>query len=184
MAGINSTATTPEELAKQFPITGRPFAVWYDPQLEVSARPWVVNNESGDACDEFFFDLNTALKVAAERGKEWADEARIQAQALAEAIKEDANKNGAVATLNDVRSTLMEVQGTAIDELFGLRALAFAGMAVGEDAIGECSDIPGSGIPGEALETMVRLLQKIADDADRTISKIDILPAKQEVNHV
>lgn len=101
----------------------------------------------------------------------------LRRQALAELAGADANKNGALATL-------MDVQGTAIDDLFGLRALAFAGMAIGEDAIGECAGSDTPDTLGDALETMVRLLKKIADDADRTISKIDILPAKEEVEHV
>ncbi len=49
MAEINSTATTPEELAEQFPITNRPFAVWYNSSPGVDHRKWAVNDEDGNA---------------------------------------------------------------------------------------------------------------------------------------
>ena len=83
MAGINSTATTPEELAEQFPCTVRPFAVWYSLDQVNGRGCWAVNNESGEPTQEFE-DMATALKVASELGQEWEAEARKQAQALAE----------------------------------------------------------------------------------------------------
>lgn len=81
MANANSTATTHEELAEQFPTTNRPFAVWYHQESDDNLR-WCVNDDSGHATKEFA-ELATALKAAAEMGKDWAEEARIQAQALA-----------------------------------------------------------------------------------------------------
>lgn len=101
MATINSTVTTPERLAEQFPCTARPFAVWYNPDPNANHLKWAVNDESGEASEEFE-DMATALKVAAEMGKEWADEARIQAQALAKAI--EANNND--AELSDIQARL------------------------------------------------------------------------------
>lgn len=86
MAGINSTATTPEELAEQFPITDRPFAVWYNATPEVDHLKWAVNGMDGEAVEDFA-DMATALKAAAEMGCEWDEDARKQAQALAEVIK-------------------------------------------------------------------------------------------------
>lgn len=87
MSGINSTATTPEELAAQFPSTNRPFAVWYNPAPEVDYH-WVVNGESCEAIEQFS-DVGQALRRAAEIGSEWDAEARKQAEALAEVIEAD-----------------------------------------------------------------------------------------------
>lgn len=57
----NILTATPEELAKQFPITDRPFAVWYD---SVGGNlKWAVNNDVGEARQEFA-DMATALKTA------------------------------------------------------------------------------------------------------------------------
>lgn len=56
MADANSTATTPEELAKQFPCTGSPFAVWCNTEAGI----WV-NDENGEATTEFA-DMDTALR--------------------------------------------------------------------------------------------------------------------------
>lgn len=85
MAKNNSTAT-PEELAlaEQFPSTNRPFGIWFNPTPEVE-KHWVVNQESGEVIEEFS-DFALALKAAAKNGKEWAAEARKQAQALARVI--------------------------------------------------------------------------------------------------
>jgi len=83
MAEINSTATTPEELAEQFPCTCRPFAVWRNPDEN---HIWAVNGEDGHACAEFE-DMATALKAAAEMSSEWDAEARKQAEALAKVIE-------------------------------------------------------------------------------------------------
>ena len=91
MATNNSTATTHEELAEQFPCTARPFAVWYHSDADDN-RYWNVNAEDGCAIKEFE-DMATALKAAAEMGREWADEARIQAQALAK-VSEHYNIEG------------------------------------------------------------------------------------------
>lgn len=80
MAACILTATTPEELAKQFPSTVRPFAVWYNDAPGCDSRKWAVNDESGTPTQEFE-DMATALKAAAEMGSEWDAEARKQAQA-------------------------------------------------------------------------------------------------------
>ena len=86
MADANSTATTHEQLAEQFPCTARPFAVWYNSDPEADHRKWCVNGEDGVAVEEFA-DMETALKAAAKMGSEWDVEARKQAQALAEVIE-------------------------------------------------------------------------------------------------
>ncbi|OGS97715.1 MAG: hypothetical protein A3K04_09645 [Gallionellales bacterium RBG_16_56_9] len=99
MATNNSTATTPEELAEQFPITTRPFAVWYNSDPGADHRKWAVNDESGDAIKEFA-DMATALKTAAEMGREWEADAKIQAQALAKVIGADD------AELSDIQARL------------------------------------------------------------------------------
>lgn len=88
-----------------------------------------------------------------------------------------------MTTNNSTPATLSDVQSTAIDELFNLRALAFGAIEVGETAIGEGYQSPSSDTPHEALETMVRLLRKIVEDADKTIAKTDIVPAKEELHH-
>ena len=84
MAKTNFTAATPEEFAEQFPITGRPFAVWYYPEAE-NNRNWQVNAEDGCAPKEFK-DMATALKAAAKMGMEWGIEAK-KTLALAEVSK-------------------------------------------------------------------------------------------------
>ncbi len=86
MAASILTATTPEQLAEQFPHTLRPFAVLYNDDPGCDSRKWAVNNENGETTQEFE-DMATALKVAAEMGSEWDAEARKQAQALAEVIE-------------------------------------------------------------------------------------------------
>lgn len=86
MAASILTATTPEQLAEQFPHTLRPFAVLYNDDPGCDSRKWAVNNESGETTQEFE-DMATALKAAAEMGSEWDAEARKQAQALAEVIE-------------------------------------------------------------------------------------------------
>jgi|SRR5450759_1964469 len=73
------TATTPENFAEQFPGTCRPFAVWYNPDPNVNNLKWAVNGEDGEAVEEFE-DMITALKTAAEMGKEWADESTLHAE--------------------------------------------------------------------------------------------------------
>lgn len=89
MAINNSTATTPKELSEQFPCTARPFAVWYLPPEDGETHgSFAVNDEEGNGSDELKFeDLVTALKMAAAMSAKsgWDAEARIQAQALAEA---------------------------------------------------------------------------------------------------
>lgn len=108
MAEINSTATTPEELAEQFPCTARPWAVWYNPAPEaVNNRPWAVNDESGEASQEFD-DLATALRRAAELGKKWSDEARIQAQALAK-VAGEFDPNGLTNKIQSISNGLAGV---------------------------------------------------------------------------
>jgi hypothetical protein len=88
MTTNNSTATTHKELAAQFPYTDRPFAVWYNPDPKADHRKWAVTGESGIGIGDFA-DLVEALKTAAEMGgKEWYDEARFQAQTLANLMSE------------------------------------------------------------------------------------------------
>lgn len=111
MATNNSTATTPEEFAEQFPCTARPFAVWYNPDPNANHLKWAVNNESGEASEEFE-DMATALKAAAEMGREWADEARIQAQALAK-VSEHYNIEG---------GTTADIIQTASDYCYSMSA--------------------------------------------------------------
>ena len=48
------TSATPEELAVKFPMTCRPFVVWYNPDPEVSENPFVVNGENCEACKVSF----------------------------------------------------------------------------------------------------------------------------------
>jgi len=88
MAASILTATTPEELAKQFPQTARPFAVWYNDDPGCDSRKWAVNDESGMPTQEFE-DMGMALKAAAALISEcgWEEEAKKQAQALAEVIE-------------------------------------------------------------------------------------------------
>ena len=86
MAEINSTATTPEELAEQVPCTARPFAVWYNSSEGADHRKWAINGEDGEAVEDFE-DMATALKAAAEMSSEWDAEARKQAEALAKVIE-------------------------------------------------------------------------------------------------
>lgn len=104
-------ATTPEEFAAQFPITARPFAVWYNAEPEaVNNRPWALNDDSGEASQEFD-DMATALKRAAEMGKEWADEARHQAQELAKVAGADAmpKVNLTDADFDDIHFRLSDI---------------------------------------------------------------------------
>src|SRR5450759_4240520 len=111
MTTNNSTATTPEELAAQFPITTRPFAIWYGQDPEVTGRPlrhWVVNDEQGEG-NESFEDMATALRTAAARGKEWADEARIQAHALAKVMGHDDTENLTASDFEDINNRLYRV---------------------------------------------------------------------------
>lgn len=124
MATNDFTATTPEELAKQFPITGRPFAIWYNAEPEaVNNRPWAVNDESGEASQEFD-DLATALKAAAEMGKEWADEARRQAQALAKVNEHDNTENLTAADLEAINNRLYRV----VISLLAIKELAISAL--------------------------------------------------------
>lgn len=83
MATYNHTATTPEEFAGLFPNTVRPFAVWYNDDPKCDNRKWAVNDESGEATQEFE-DMQTAFKLASEIGKEWEDEARIQRETISQ----------------------------------------------------------------------------------------------------
>lgn len=97
MATRNSTATTPEELEAQFPMTNRPFAVWryIDPDNSQN-RVWAVNGMDGSTAE--FQSINSAFKAAQNLAEEWvqkvqkfADDARKQAQALAEVMGAEAD---------------------------------------------------------------------------------------------
>ena len=94
MATDNHTATTPEEFAKLFPETRRPFAVWFNSDPE--CLNWAVNDAQGD--DKAFEDMETAFKMAEEMGKEWGDEARSQALVIA-------NLRGGNTTANPENAT-------------------------------------------------------------------------------
>jgi hypothetical protein len=83
-----NTTPTPEELAEQFPCTGSPFAVWYNPDPNADHRKWVVNDSDGSPCFDLA-DIVTALKKAAEIGREWDAKTRHQAQESANVIVED-----------------------------------------------------------------------------------------------
>lgn len=97
MATNDSTATTPEELAEQFPGTNRPFAVWCNSDPRVDHRKWAVNGEDGEACADFE-DVAQALKAAAEMGAEWDAAAKKQAQALAQVVGHNKARTELAAT--------------------------------------------------------------------------------------
>lgn len=77
MATADFTATH-KELSEQFPCTGRPFAVWYDPDVDDNLH-WCVNGEDGSSFKNYR-DMAVALKTAAKMGAEWDEEARKQRQ--------------------------------------------------------------------------------------------------------
>lgn len=134
MADANSTATTSEELAEQFPCTARPFAVWYNSSEGADHRKWAVNGEDGAACEDFE-DMGTALKAAAEMSSEWDAEARIQAQALAEVT--GADKPGIIRHIEEYCISmdvffdlaLNEIDKHNSDDFDGLRFLTEAAKA-------------------------------------------------------
>jgi hypothetical protein len=104
MADINHTATTPEEFARLFPITGRPFAVWYTTDPDVEGCRWVVNGEDGCAIQEFE-DRETAFKMAEDERKPWRDQAEIQALSIAKLRESDPLEEaraGAIACRNQL----------------------------------------------------------------------------------
>jgi hypothetical protein len=82
MATDNHTSTTHEEFARLFPITGRPFAVWYSDDPSAKGCNWTVNGEDGEGREDFE-DMQIAFNTSAEWGKEWETEARKQALAIA-----------------------------------------------------------------------------------------------------
>lgn len=123
----NSTATTQKELAEQFPITGRPFAVWYGQDPAVTGRHWVVNDEQGEG-NEAFEDMAEALKTAAERGKEWAEEARIQAHALAKVNGHDNTENLTASDLDQINNRLYRV----VLSLLAIKELAISALSDSE----------------------------------------------------
>jgi hypothetical protein len=82
MATDNHTATTHEEFARLFPDTNRPFAVYYTTHPEAGDCRWCVNDEQGTPLEQVE-DMEVAFKLAEEMGKEWREEARLQALAIA-----------------------------------------------------------------------------------------------------
>ena len=114
MATANNTATTPEELAEQFPCTARPFAVWYNSSEGADHRKWAVNGEDGHACAEFE-NMATALKAAAEMSGEWDAEARKQAQALAKVT--GADKQGIIRHVEEYCITMEAYFDLAMSEI-------------------------------------------------------------------
>lgn len=113
------THPTPEQMAEQFPNTKRPFAVWYNTEEcfadpDAGNRRWVVNGDDGLPHEEFE-DMTTALKIAAELGAEWDEEARIQALALANILEEDELQPLADAGLDKILNDF-ELSAPIIDE--------------------------------------------------------------------
>ena len=82
MATKDHTATTPEEFARLFPITGRPFAVWYNTDPEAGNRKWNVNGKDGQAEKEFE-EMESAFCLAEVASEKWEDEIRIQELTIA-----------------------------------------------------------------------------------------------------
>lgn len=147
MATNNSTAT-PKELAAQFPDSNRPFAVWYNPAQE-GEKHWVVN---GHTCEEIakFDDMATALKHAAKIGKEWDEEARKQAQALAKVNGHDDTVNLSDVDIEEITRRLSEI--------------AFSNLAIAELAL---DAINGSG------ENKTYWMTAIEEMAKRNVRGLD-----------
>lgn len=80
MATLDFTALTPEQLDALFPMTQRPYAVWYS--IENEGKKWVINDGEGCPIDEFD-SVYDAAAVAIEAGKDYAAEARTHAILLA-----------------------------------------------------------------------------------------------------
>jgi len=114
MAASILTATTPEELAEQFPCTARPFAVWYNSSEGADHRKWAINGEDGEAVEDFE-DMATALKAAAEMSSEWDAEAIKQAQALAKVT--GATKPGSIQHIEEYCITMDAYFDLAMGEI-------------------------------------------------------------------
>lgn len=147
MATDNFTASdnnaTARRLAKRFPINGDPFSVWYCPEAEDT--PWAINDENGVAMVEVR-RREIAIKIA-------------------NALKNSKIYELAHSTTKEV--TDGDVQITAIDGLFDIRALAIAGGALAD--LGK--DEPDA---DEAFQNIWRVMKKISACASELIHKIDV----------
>ena len=147
----NDSTTTHEELAGSFPITTRPFAVWFDDDLVGCSHKWQVNNKSGESI-QAYADFASALKFAAEASSEWDNEAKKQTQVHAEI-------NGC----DTVRITMINLPPDILEHFYDLRALAMSASALSLDFDKESDEL-------NAVRRVLKCLEdkalKFANEAD------------------